>query len=48
MSIPPREQTTTMSLHQSLYVDSDIEGLDQNCIRQKSNNNKIQREEHRD
>ena len=33
VSIPSREQTATMSLHQSSYVDFDIEGLDLNRLR---------------
>ena len=38
----PREQTAATSLRQSSYVDSDVEGFDQNCLRQG------RREEHRD
>ena len=34
---PPREQTAATSLRQSSYVDSDVEGFDQNCFRQGRN-----------
>ena len=40
--VSPREQTAATSLHQSSYVDSDVEGFDQNCPRQG------RREENRD